>query len=68
LSLNQYKEPEWIFPFDGMHIGDSFFIPTVKTSPLIYAAESGAKRAGIKIKAYTTVKEGHLGVRVWRVK
>ena len=51
-----------------MQVGDSFFIPTVKTSPLIYAAESGAKRAGIKVKAYTTAKEGHLGVRVWRVK
>lgn len=34
---------------------------------MIYAIESGAKRVGIKVKAFTTTKDNHLGVRVWRI-
>jgi hypothetical protein len=60
-------EPEWIFPFQGMDVGDSFFIPTVKPAILIYIVDSRAKAYGIRVKAYTSSKEGHLGVRVWRV-
>jgi hypothetical protein len=41
-----------------MDIGDSFFIPTLKPSPMIYAIESGAKRAGVKVKAFVTQKDG----------
>jgi|TARA_R110000868_G_scaffold200683_4_gene448242 hypothetical protein len=51
-----------------MDVGDSFFIPTLKTSPLLYAIECGAKRAEIKVKAYVTTKDGYLGVRAWRIK
>jgi hypothetical protein len=61
------KEPEWVFPFQGMDVGDSFFIPTVRPAGLIYAADSRAKACGIKVKSYASSKEGHLGVRVWRV-
>ena len=50
-----------------MSVGDSFFVLTLKPAPMIYALESGAKRAGIKIKAFTTEKDGCLGVRAWRV-
>lgn len=60
-------EPEWIFPFQGMEVGDSFFIPTVRPAALIYVVDSRAKVYGIKVKAYTMSKDGHLGVRVWRV-
>lgn len=60
-------EPEWIFPFEGMSVGDSFFIPTLKTSAMIYAIESGAKRVGIKVKTFVTMKDGCLGVRTWRI-
>lgn len=60
-------EPEWIFPFHGMEIGDSFFIPTVRPAALIYIIDSRAKECGVKIKAFAASKEGHLGVRVWRV-
>ena len=60
-------EPEWIFPFEGMLVGDSFFIPTLKQSPMIYSIETGAKRAGIKIKTFVTEKDGCLGVRAWRI-
>jgi hypothetical protein len=50
-----------------MEVGQSFFVPTLKPSPMIYAIESGAKRAGIKIRAFITMKDGCLGVRAWRI-
>jgi hypothetical protein len=34
---------------------------------MLYAIECGAKRAKIRIKAYITTKENHLGVRAWRI-
>jgi len=66
LILNLHNEPEWVFPFEQMEHGESFFIPTVKTSNMIYAAETGAKKAKVKVKTFVTTKDGHLGVRVWR--
>ena len=65
--MSLHTEPEWVFPFEGMSIGESFFIPTLKPSPMIYAIETGAKRAGIKMKAFATVKDSCLGVRAWRI-
>ena len=62
------KEPDWIFPFEAMSVGDSFFVPTLKPSPIIYAIETGAKRAKVSVKAYVTEKDGCLGVRAWRVR
>jgi hypothetical protein len=50
-----------------MEVGDSFFVPTLKPSPLVYAIECGAKRAGIKVKSYVTTKDGKLGVRAWKL-
>ena len=64
--MNQLPEPEWIFPFDGMNVGDSFFIPTLRPSDMIFVIDNRAKAAGIKIKAYASSKDGRLGVRVWR--
>lgn len=61
------NEPEWIFPFDHMEIGQSFFIPTLETASMLYAIESGAKRSKVKIKAFITIKDNHLGVRAWRI-
>jgi hypothetical protein len=61
------NEPEWVFPFQFMSVGDSFFIPTLKTAPLIYAVTEAAKVAKVKIKVYVSTKEGHIGVRVWRL-
>ena len=63
----ELHEPEWIFPFKYMEIGDSFFIPTTNTAVMLYAIECGAKRDGVKIKAYITTKDKHLGVRAWRI-
>lgn len=65
--MKLHDEPEWIFPFESMSTGDSFFIPTLKPSQAIYALESGAKRAKVKIKVYTMIKDGCMGVRCWRL-
>lgn len=65
--MEKLVEPEWVFPFQGMEVGDSFFIPTVRPAALLYVVDTRAKAYGIKVKAYPASKEGHLGVRVWRV-
>jgi len=67
MTETRLQEPEWVFPFDGMDIGDSFFVPTVKPAEMLYRIDTCAKQAKVKVKAYTSSKEGHLGVRVWRV-
>lgn len=51
----------------GMGVGDSFFIPTMKSAEIIYSAMEAGKEHGIRIKAYASMKEGIMGVRVWRV-
>jgi hypothetical protein len=60
------EEPEWIFPYDYMAVGESFFIPTLRPAQMIYMADIAAKKSRIKVKIFTCEKEGHLGVRVWR--
>lgn len=65
---SRVQEPEWIFPFDGMNVGDSFFIPTLKVAETIYIVDTRAKEAKVKVKAYAAIKEGCIGVRVWRVR
>ena len=65
--MTLYDEPEWVYPFEAMEVGDSFFTPTLKTAQAIYAIESGAKRAKVKVKAFTTIKDGCMGVRCWRI-
>jgi hypothetical protein len=64
---SQVLEPEWLFPFEGMGVGDSFFIPTLLFSQMIYAIDSGSKRAGMRMKSYITTKDKHIGIRTWRV-
>ena len=66
--MEKLVEPEWVFPFQGMEVGDSFFIPTVRPAALLYVVDTRAKVYGIKVKVYPASKEGHLGVRVWRVR
>ena len=61
------EEPVWIFPFEAMQVGDSFFIPTLRPAEMLYAIDSGAKRIGMRVKTYVTTKDGHLGVRTWRI-
>jgi hypothetical protein len=68
MSPSDIKEPEWVFPFEGMCIGDSFFIPTLQPTHMIYVVDTRAKIAGVRVRAFTSQKEGHLGVRVWRIR
>lgn len=68
LDLINYEEPEWYLPFDHMKVGDSFFIPTLKPANLMYIVDTRAKEAGVKVRIFTSSKDGHLGLRVWRTK
>ena len=61
-------EPEFILPFDGMDIGDSFFIPTLKAAEMIYVVDTRAKEWGIRVKSYVAAKDGCMGIRVWRIR
>ncbi len=67
-TSSMIKEPEWLFPFEFMKVGDSFFVPTLKPAEMHYVIDSRSKAAGIRVKSYTSSKDGHLGVRVWRVR
>lgn len=67
LSDPPYEEPEWTFPYSGMEIGDSFFIPTMKPAYMYYVIDSTSKRHGITMKVFTVTEKGVLGVRAWRV-
>lgn len=65
--MNQpLTEPEWIFPFEAMNVGDSFFIPTLRPVEMIYVIDTRAKVAKVKVKTFPSSKDGCLGVRVWR--
>ena len=61
------KEPVWMLPFHYMEVGESFFIPTTKTALMKHIIESSARKDGVQIKAFITLKDKHLGVRVWRI-
>ena len=67
MKPTQILEPEWVFPFEGMDVGDSFFIPTLRPAEMIYSIDCGAKRVGIRVKSFYTFKGDQLGVRTWRV-
>ena len=58
----------WLFPFEGMAVGESFFIPTLQPAQMIYVINSRAKAARVKVKTFTSEKDGCLGVRVWRMR
>ena len=67
MNPTQILEPEWLLPFEGMTVGDSFFIPTLRPAELIYAIDCGAKRSKVKVKSFSVHENGQLGVRTWRV-
>ena len=66
-SPREDNEPEWLFPFDYMRVGDSFFIPTLRPAKMIYTLDAAAKASKVRIKSFVTAYNGYLGVRVWRV-
>jgi hypothetical protein len=49
-----------------MDVGDSFFVPTLTPAQMIYVIDTRAKAAGVRIRVYTAIKDGCIGVRVWR--
>lgn len=59
------NEPVWLFPFEYMEVGQSFFIPTMHPDRLIAVAYSQAKIAGVKIIAKRDAVDKILGVRIW---
>jgi len=63
----EIQEPVWIFPFEGMDVGDSFFIPTLQPAQMLYILDSRAKAAKVKVRIYITTNDGCMGVRVWRM-
>ena len=63
----QLEEINWIFPFQGMDVGESFFIPCLKPASLIYTIKTLSKLAGVRVEVRNAVKEGVLGVRTWRM-
>jgi hypothetical protein len=65
--LADFKEPEWIFPYEIMDVGDSFFMPTVRPAYGHYIIDLTSKRVDIRMKVFTAVEDGVLGVRAWRV-
>jgi hypothetical protein len=65
--MQLHDDPDWIFPFEFMEIGDSFFIPTLKSSNLIYAIEKGAKKAKVRVKTFSVVEGDFMGIRTWRI-
>lgn len=60
-------EPEWLFPFEFMEVGDSFFIPTMRPSHMAYIIDSTSKKVGVKMRTFTRREKDVLGVRAWRV-
>ena len=66
--MRLYDEPEWVFPLEQMNVGGSFFIPTLKPSSMIYAIDAGAKRVRVRVKAFQTMKDDCMGVKVWRIR
>lgn len=63
----QNSEPEWLFPYEFMNVGDSFFIPTMKPAFMIYMIEVTSKKVGVEMKAFPRHEKNVLGVRAWRV-
>lgn len=61
-------EPVWLFPFEGMDVGSSFFIPTLKPAGMISVVHERARVAKCRIKAYPSTEDGLLGIRVWRIR
>ena len=63
-----FEEPVWLFPFEGMDIGESFFVPTVKPAAMVTVVLERARAAKCRVRVMTVSYEGYLGVRVWKIR
>ena len=66
-KITAFEEPEWVFPYQGMEIGESFFMPTVRPAHAHYIIDVTSKRVDMQMKTYTMIEDGVLGVRAWRI-
>lgn len=62
------EEPAWRFPFIGMGVGDSFFIPTNAVEAMMYKLRTAAAEFGIGVIVKARVEDDIVGVRVWRLR
>jgi hypothetical protein len=65
--LTDFREPEWIFPYLTMEVGDSFFMPTVRPAYGHYIIDVTSKRVDVVMKTHTVIEDDVLGVRAWRI-
>ena len=66
-TIPPHNEPEWILPYQAMEVGDSFFMPTMKISYAHYMVDCTSKSMGVRVKCFTTIEDGVLVERVWRL-
>jgi hypothetical protein len=67
-QIVSFDEPEWVFPYQFMEVGESFFMPTVRPAYAHYVIDKTSKKVGVVMKTYTVTEDGVLGVRSWRVR
>ena len=56
------------YPWPDMEVGDSFFLPGIKTADFSGAAHSAGLRTGKKFSLRSVTEDGVEGARCWRVK
>jgi len=57
----EYQLPQWL------EIGQSFFLPTLKSDELITKVKARYAARGIQVVHEMRIEADHLGIRVWRV-
>jgi hypothetical protein len=67
-QIVSFDEPEWVFPYEFMEVGESFFMPTLRPAYAHYIIDKTSKKVGVVMKTYTVTEDEVLGVRSWRVK
>jgi hypothetical protein len=67
-QIVSFDEPEWVFPYEFMEVGESFFMPTIRPAYAHYIIDKTSKKVGVVMKTYTVTEDEVLGVRSGRVK
>jgi hypothetical protein len=67
-QIVSFDEPEWVFPYEFMEVGESFFMPTIRPAYAHYIIDKTSKKVDVVMKTYTVTEDEVLGVRSWRVK
>lgn len=67
VPLAAKSERKTKYPWRGMEVGDSFFIPEAKQTSVSSCAASATRSLGIKLATRSVTENGVAGVRVWRI-